>query len=342
MSVATLTQAHVDVVHKNLEPVILLGHGSSGTSILSRLLREHLRVSFGTESQFIIKYYHRMDHYGDLNDDANLRLLIDDLVQERWFARCKKKWGFEPDKDIIFQSVRARTFRGVLDSFFLHLAEHNDMAPRWGDKTPEYALNLPIMGELFPDAKYIHLVRDGRDVALSLLRQHFGPKHIYYAAKDWRHLVEEVDAFFETVPPHRKHELQYEELLTDPVDTFAQLIDFLEIEPREELLEVIEPLLFEQLNRSNFNKWRSQLSPASVELFERTSGSVLRRHGYESERTEDGWQPGAHRKTLWWCQNKALKYANREYWKDNLYKVGLKWQGAIRSVGRSTSLRNRA
>ena len=87
-----------------------------------------------------------------------------------------------------------RSYRGVLDAVFGQLADNNN-TDRWGDKSPEYVQDLDVVGELFPDAKYIHLIRDGRDVALSVMSRYWGPKNIYTAATEWKQAIEAVDAF---------------------------------------------------------------------------------------------------------------------------------------------------
>ena len=59
--------------HRRTDPVFVIGHGRSGTSILATLLRQHLRVAFGTESQFFIRYHRQLARYGDLSREANRR-----------------------------------------------------------------------------------------------------------------------------------------------------------------------------------------------------------------------------------------------------------------------------
>ncbi len=320
---STSRDGDVLVEHRNLCPVILIGHGSSGTSIFIRLLRNHLRISFGTESQFLVRYYRQLSRYGDLSQDDNLRRLIGDLCTERWFERCRGKFGYVPDQDALFNSVQQRNYRGVLDAIFLQLAENNDMSRRWGDKTPGYAADMPVVGELFPDAKYIQLTRDGRDVALSVMGRFWGAQNIYYAAKEWVEAVDQLDEFAAGLPAGQLLRLTYEQLLGEPMETFARVVDYLEIEPREELLNHLEPLLNEQLNKANFDKWRTKMTPAQRELYERIAWRQLRRHGYETEIAEGEFQPSALSKLYWWCENKARKYTYLDYWKDNVYKTRL-------------------
>ena len=321
------------VRHNSQTPVFIVGHGSSGTSILSRLMRNYLRVSFGTESQFMVRFYRTLDWYGDLRDDRNLRHLIGDLLKERWFDRCREKWGFRVDAETIFSRVEDRSYRGVLEAIFLELARHNGMAPRWGDKTPEYANDLDVLWTLFPDGKYIHLVRDGRDVALSVMGRYWGPKPVYTAAHEWEDAVSKIDRFIETVPPAQVLELSYEELLSAPVDVFAQLIAFLEIDDSDgALLESIAQRSNEDLMQGNFDKWRSRFTPRQHGRFEQVAGDALRRHGYETLIDVPPLPPAWPAKLAWRLDNRVRKWAYRDYWHDNLYKIQLRTRETFRAL----------
>lgn len=66
----------LQVMHTRLAPVHVIGYPRSGRSLTCRLLRRYLKVSFGTESQFVVRYSRRLRRYGDFNDDSNLRRLI--------------------------------------------------------------------------------------------------------------------------------------------------------------------------------------------------------------------------------------------------------------------------
>lgn len=162
-----LFDLHAD--HDRTTPVFVIGFARSGTSLLCRLMRRYLKVSFGTESQFILRYLALLPAYGDLEVDANVRRLLEDIGRERFFARSERNWGFRYDAGRAFGQLRGRRYRDVLDAVFGQLASHNGMV-RWGDKTPAYNADLPALCALFPDAQFVHAVRDGRDVALSIDR----------------------------------------------------------------------------------------------------------------------------------------------------------------------------
>ncbi|NIL95573.1 MAG: hypothetical protein GTO62_00095, partial [Planctomycetales bacterium] len=271
------------IVHKSRVPIQVIGYGSSGTSIFCQLLREKLGVGIGTESQFVIRYYHALSEYGDLNDDdGNLRRLIADLARERWFER-NRKFGLTCDPENIFASVQQRSYRGVLDAIFGQLADRLD-AERWGDKTPEYIHSLAILWELFPDAKYIHVVRDGRDVAHSVMSRYWGPKNIYTAASEWAAQVGLVRDFLQTVPAEQRLEVRYEDLLAEPIGVFRKVIDFLEVDdPDGRVWQRIEQTVPKELNRENCDKWKRSWSPSQRLAYERIACDVLRHYGYETQ-----------------------------------------------------------
>lgn len=205
--------------HMRSTPVHIIGHARSGTSILADVLRRYLNISFGTESQFIIRFEKKLAQYGDLRSEGNIKRLIRDVAQERCFQRWHKFDGFVLDAEQIFHDLPERSYRGVLEAAFMQLAQHGGMN-RWGDKTPEYVFHLPVLYHLLSDAQYIHIVRDGRDVALSIFQQEFGAKNVYKAAIDWRQQMQLVHHFAQTLPPEQFVEIRYEDFLGATDETF--------------------------------------------------------------------------------------------------------------------------
>ncbi|QGJ69132.1 Sulfotransferase family protein [Planctomycetales bacterium 10988] len=320
----------MDVQHSQTAPVLLLGHGSSGTSILSRLFRQYLKISFGTESQFIIRFLKRLPMYGDLNQDENLSRLVEHLCQERWFSRCEEKFGFRTTPNEILSRIEDRTYRGVLNAIFESLAEHQGM-DRWGDKTPEYVFDLPLLKELWPEAKYIHLIRDGRDVALSVMGRYWGPKNIYTAAREWNEAVCLIDAFVETLPSEQICEVRYEDLLSQPKQTFARLIEFLGISnSTDDLLAQLEPHLLQDLNQGNWDKWKRAWTEKEQLAFEQIGWKALQRHGYEVILEKEIAEPSLVTRAWSHVDNRLRKWTYADYWQDNLYKLQLRSREAVR------------
>jgi hypothetical protein len=80
---------------------------------------------------------------------------------------------------------------------------------------------------LFPEAKFIHLIRDGRDVAVSSLKIFVGPASIYGIAKAWRQYILKYEEFKSCIPADRRHEVFYEDLVRDPRDEITKILQFI-------------------------------------------------------------------------------------------------------------------
>jgi hypothetical protein len=320
------TTVHQDellpIRHRRLDPVFVVGHGRSGTSILSTLLRDHLRVAFGTESQFFIRFYQQLSRYGDLTREANRRLLVEDLSRERFFQRSKK-YGVRLDVDRAVREAAPQSYAGVLAAIMRQNAECQRM-DRWGDKTPEYTSHLPVLRELFPTAQFIHIVRDGRDVALSGYQMHFGAKNAYGAARQWSNVLKGVQAFAATVPETAFLELRYEDLLSDPAGAFAKIIRFLDVEdPNGAVTARVGRAAAADLRAGNFGKWKTDLSAREQDMFLAIAGPELAHYGYEAPAATRS-APGYLGSLYWEADNVIRRMAMREYWADTVYKARLR------------------
>src|SRR5687768_4954339 len=100
---------------------------------MCRLLLDHLGVNFGTESQFIVRYHQRLARYGDLRDERRMRVLLEDLSRERFFARTRQNFGFVFDIDRAMQSIESPSYPSVLRAIFAQFADSQGKV-RWGDK----------------------------------------------------------------------------------------------------------------------------------------------------------------------------------------------------------------
>ena len=138
-------------------PLLVLGVRRSGTTLLRVMLDRHPELAVPDESYFIPQLADRQRPHVDV--DA----FIDDLSR----LPTIREW------DLSIEDVRARlspemplgaAIGAVYESY---AAAHGKS--RWGDKTPMYMQRLPLLEELFPDARYVHLIRDGRDTAVSFL-----------------------------------------------------------------------------------------------------------------------------------------------------------------------------
>ena len=310
--------------HMRSSPVFVVGGARSGTSILAILLRKYLGISFGTESQFFIRFFNRLQNYGDLNNNDNLKKLLADISRERCFQRWRK-WDYILDVDKIHARIRENSYTGIIDAIFNDLADHNQMN-RWGDKTPEYIYNLPVLHTLFPEAKFIHILRDGRDVALSTFKTHFGAKNIGIAALEWNQQLACVAKFKKMIDPGKFCEIRYEDLLDDPVGTFKKLMNFLNIVDIDgTILRRIETEMAGELYPGNYYKWRNELTKKEQNIFERVNYQHLVDSGYPTI-TNSRKNASSFEKACWKIDHRIRQLSRIDTWKDNFYKLQIRFR----------------
>jgi hypothetical protein len=122
----------------------------------------------------------------------------------------------------------------------------------------------------------IYVVRDGRDVALSLLDKPWGPASVYGCALKWRD-ENRLQPLLDTLRAHRLlHDLRYEDLLKTPVATLTSLYEFLDQDvPLDDVIRRAS-----RIRRDNSGGWQRRLAPAQIALFEQVAGQTLVRFGY--------------------------------------------------------------
>ena len=186
-----------------------------------------------------------------------------------------------------------RGYRAALEAPFLAYAELHGK-PRWADKTPYYVGEIDQVKRVFPEARIVNLVRDGRDVALSLLGVPFGPGNVWAAARQWRAAVDAGD----TADARYDGDvltIRYEHLVAEPDAAARQVCAFCEIAYRPEMLAIEDSAagklasgqegwfteLFAGIGTRSVGKWRTGMTGAQQALFAAGASEALRRHGYE-------------------------------------------------------------
>ena len=154
------------------------------------------------------------------------------------------------------------------------------------ERTPTHVFHLQLIAELYPDSRVVHIIRDGRDVARSLVAQPWGPDTIPDAAEEWRSSIEAARSA--GLPSERYREVRYEDLEADPEPAIAGLFEWLELPVSGPVLERALAEAAKERNVDRFGqagiaagKWRTSLTREDLEAFERVAGSLLAELGYE-------------------------------------------------------------
>ena len=270
-------------------PVFIFGAPRSGTSLLRRIINSHPEIGIPPESLIYSSLYDWRNYYGDLSVQENREKLIRNILE----LKAIQKWDVVPEESRILEKYQNPTFHGAVSALIESWAElHNK--PRWGEKTPWHGFYWRAIHEGFPSAQFIHLVRDGRDAALSWKRARFGPNHIYPLALSWAEYLNEISKLEQRLDKVYFYEIHYEDLLKFPQDTVKKLCNFLGIDFQNDMFRYhTKELQSEQTDirnernlsrpimERNFNKWKSQLSLREIRIFEAVAGNVLERYGYK-------------------------------------------------------------
>lgn len=278
------TKAESDAV---AGPIFLVGAGRSGTTWLQMLLAQHPQIASAPETQLFSAYlsgaelrWNRELEYQKKNKGrTGLRLLISedefyDFIQtfpEKIFDKiCKSKPGAK---------------------FVL-------------EKTPSHIKHAQFILSLFPEARFIHLIRDPRAVVASLRAaasswgRHWAPRGVLAGAESWRDAVNEGLAIRELTSQY--YELRYEALLADPETEVLELFNWLQLPADKTMCEEIvkngdisrlrsgkgtalaPSTVPDQFFRKGLaESWRSELKTYQVGLIEHVGGDLMDRLGYQ-------------------------------------------------------------
>jgi len=273
-------------------PIFIIGAQRSGTTLLRYILSSHPRIYIPPESNFIPRYF-GSDPTGSLSRESAIEIVEGILTYRMFF----KDWDTDrPDPVRLVDSLPYLTPVQILDALYTQYALIYD-AKRWGDKSPIYSDYIDLLDEIFPHAQFIHIVRDGRDVALSMLSSYYSMRFfyfdLYYAATTWKQRVSIARNSGKRLGPEKYYELCYENLTTNSITEIKKVCDFLNEDFHENMVQPhstakgshhskgIHSSTRKPLNAASVGKWKTQMSLEDQRLFQNIAGDLTNELGYE-------------------------------------------------------------
>jgi Sulfotransferase family len=259
------------------QPIFVGGTARSGTHAIGRLLDAHPRYHMiKLETRFVSATAGLVD------------LLNDETTMPRFLEKCFGKWwsrglrhirglqliverdrfeaaiaqfqeGYEDDR----WKASSRLIRELLDP----TAERAGK-PAWVELSGQNIRTAPTLRKLFPDARFIHMVRDGRAVVAGIVRKRDMPDDLDYAMHHWQERVRGSAAALRQLPPGSALTIQLEDLAAhDRERTYARLVDFLALEHDGPMRRYFD----EEINaeRAHIGAWRQRIAPEDVRWIER-------------------------------------------------------------------------
>jgi Sulfotransferase family len=257
----------------------------------------HPQVAVVNEARFIPRYF--KSRTGLTPEGFVTPELIPKLLEHRRFHKLKID---REDVERLINTDEPASYSSFVSAIF-DLYGQREGKSLVGDKTPSYVLSLPTLHGLWPTAKFVHIIRDGRDVCLSMLnwlsekgqvaarrRATWTEDPVSTAALWWKHRVRLGREDGNALRPELYYEIRYETLVSQPATECAALCDFLGLPHDDAMLR-----FYEGREKADFGldakrawrpitpglrDWGSQMTLDDMERFEAAAGDLLEELGY--------------------------------------------------------------
>lgn len=275
----------------------IVGRPRSGTTLLRTLFDAHPNVNFPPECQFIINLYPK---YGKKVDWTKKDILAfyKDLISQWLFDT----WTIDNDK--LKESLLSRKGRNTYGEICkIVYLEYNSLFEKEkllfiGDKNPGYAIYSKLLLRIFPEAKFIHIIRDYRDNFVSIKNVDFELPIPSIVVQKWKYFYKKFNKD-SAVKPESYYVIKYEDLAEEPETQLQKLCKFIGIEyntsvfdfhmKKDEILKTYPPgyiksyhsSLMQKINTNKIGVWEKELSPWKVKLMDSTAGKIAEEAGYQ-------------------------------------------------------------
>jgi hypothetical protein len=282
------------------DPVpFVVGMNRSGTTLLRMMLDAHPRLTIPPETHFVPELIKAVKAPGATPEKALAAMTS---------AREWGDFGFSDEE--MLRRLRATKMKpGAAVRTFYEAYMEQQGKPRWGEKTPTYVQRMPLIQRALPEARFVHVIRDGRDVALSVLDRTVRDLTAADVARRWQKKIGKARK--DAPRLHHYMELRYEDLILDTEPVLQRVCEFIKLEfdpamlhyherSSERLKEMARPLLGDGRaqhlsverrmathamttkppSADRVARWRTQMSAEDRAAFEEVAGELLDELGY--------------------------------------------------------------
>lgn len=315
-------------------PFFIVGCGRSGTTLLRRMIDAHPLLAVPVESLFMIDYLRARDSISA----ERFRKLV---VKEHEFS----EWELDVTADALAPCPDVVSGINNLHERYAQ----KEGAQFWGQKTPRFVRYGHLLKEVYPHAKFIHVIRDPRAVAVSLRKSNVHRSNIYYGSRRW---LKDVQAGLDLKRdfPESVLEVSYEALVSDTEPMLRQVCEFLGIpfdeamlnyhKQRESVYEGYHAQIHKNLNappkQDRIDAWRDDLTAQEIALIEHVCSPLMAELGYAPEQQNTPIPPNMINMLKWERRTLGIYRQVRQYFKGRThhlfysiwrkYRLGLLWR----------------
>ena len=274
----------------NNSPVMIIGYPRSGTTLLYHIIMASNQFAqcYFTETHYFSHYYRR---YGDLKQEENMKNFLKDIFSSKWYSQSKVDHGS------FSRRIKNVTDYGQVFRNFMEALAESQGKPRWVEKTAWHMAYVREIRKAIPKVKLLYIIRDARDVALSVCRAGWskgpfsGPVRVaiswhWYITRARKALLSEGHDFLP---------LRYEDLVVHPENEVGKINRFLGTKIDVNSLRNKSTGVFGRTNSSfqeekfqsntissfAVERWKKKMSPETNAAIEALIGDSLQSQGYE-------------------------------------------------------------
>ena len=254
------------------QPLFIISAGRSGTTLLRSMLVAGGQIAIPQETAHIHSLAVKYSALQHLNWEDLSALMIAYFENHHLF----NQW--ETNLAAAYHTVRnlpeeeRSLARTISEVYMTYGVQHFPKAVMWGDQSPRHTFYLPWILRVFPQAKFVHLLRDGRDVISSMVERH-GSDYLEHGTFRWQTSIRRVAALKKRVISDQFLEIRYEHLVSDPENTLQKISQFIDIEYSLRMLEywnlssTVEHKVFayhrnigKPVSTNSIGRWRERLT----------------------------------------------------------------------------------
>jgi hypothetical protein len=272
-------------------PLFIVGMSRSGTKLLQNLLRQCPLIALPrAEAYFISRFSYEATDGEWRPEDRWRQRFLRQFKHSGFSINSRGLYGIERRDSDIKLAVDQPSFQDIVRSLVMLFSEADpDVAALWGTKTPVALYDMPILKRTFPEARFLHIVRDPRDRALSVRNAWGG--NIFLVSENWRRGVSEAEALGKGLGRDYLR-VRYEDLLLETRAVIERICGFLEIPFSEPMLRLARPVeslgdsshptrTHARIYRHNIGKSVNDLTSGELNRIESLVFPFAREIGYE-------------------------------------------------------------
>ncbi len=273
--------------HDGTRQLFVVGSPRSGTTLLRNLLHGHHGIALTAyESHFVPAALRRYGAHPHISHPHEINAFLGRFKRGLLYQKGRERGIFCPTDTELTSAVDGDSWAIVLRNLFnLYCDKDMTQAQIWGDKTPAYVVHIDLIDMALPNARFVHIVRDPRDQALS--ERAIWGKSLRRSAETWRQRITEARSS-RAAAEGRYIELTYEDLVHDPEQEMRRLSAWLEIDFEPSMLsssagsdELGQMVGAEEISEAAVGGRRQRLSASQAIVIASLAGDIAGSLAYD-------------------------------------------------------------